>query len=272
MRKLIILVMVALFAFYACNKQSTDNEETEPPAVPPETTLEIDFSNFDTGSPTTQLLKTTDQQTAQNWFRAATMVFFWKMMSQVTMAVPTMAFKMAVSTQPQYEDNGWVWSHDFTAGQRSFNATLKAYKNDEQQRWDWEMYITSEGNFTDFEWFYGYSSFDGNSGGWTINKSPDEPNPLLDINWEVHSDSTMVIRWTIVDTSSSQYGSYIEFGTMTDSNYNAYFNLYDSKEDYTVEIQWNTTTKAGRIKDEVYFQDTNWHCWDENRQDVTCPQ
>ncbi len=275
MHKLIVLLFISLFMFYSCSDNSTDptKEENEAPVAPSENTMMIDFGDFE--YTTAQgILKTADQQTMTNWLRAATTVFFWKTIAQFTLAVPTMALKMAIVVEPQYEDGTWIWSHDFNTGEGSFNATLKGFRDDTAQRWNWEMYISMEGSFQNFKWFYGFSSFDGSNGGWTINKSPEDTNPFLDVAWEIHEDSTRVVKWTNADTSSNGYGSYIEFGTMVDELYNAYFTILDKSEDpaRVVEIQWNTTTKAGRIKDEAFYQDTNWHCWDENRQDVECPQ
>ena len=36
-------------------------------------------------------------------------------------------------------------------------------------------------------------------------------------------------------------------------------------------IEWNTTSAAGRVMDEVHYLDTDWHCWDAVLADVGCP-
>jgi len=36
-------------------------------------------------------------------------------------------------------------------------------------------------------------------------------------------------------------------------------------------VEWNRTNRSGRVKDALHFEDEEWHCWNENRDNIDCP-
>ncbi len=64
--------------------------------------------------------------------------------------------------------------------------------------------------------------------------------------------------------------NYILYKDSIDAQYNSYVNIFDSGVDKHSIIEWNNTTKIGRIKDPRHFDDENWHCWDGNYIDTDC--
>jgi hypothetical protein len=53
--------------------------------------------------------------------------------------------------------------------------------------------------------------------------------------------------------------------------YDAFYDIYGAEEDRLLETEWNRDAQAGRVRDEVFFGDADWRCWDETLQDIDCP-
>jgi len=39
-----------------------------------------------------------------------------------------------------------------------------------------------------------------------------------------------------------------------------------------IDIKWNYEQRFGRVMDAIYFEDTNWHCWDDKLDDIVCSE
>ena len=50
----------------------------------------------------------------------------------------------------------------------------------------------------------------------------------------------------------------------------ALYEIYNKGKDNLVEINWNRTTKAGRIKDPSYYGNSDFHCWNDLGIDIAC--
>ena len=79
------------------------------------------------------------------------------------------------------------------------------------------------------------------------------------------------IKYTNIEPGGAENGGYIFYGKTTDTTYDAYYHIYNKGQDNLTEIEWNLTSKAGRIKDEKHYSDTDWHYWDENLDDIPAP-
>jgi hypothetical protein len=100
-------------------------------------------------------------------------------------------------------------------------------------------------------------------------KSPENNVAFLTIEWNMDWEQEVSdITYTIVETGNEEYGSYITYGITADTDYDAYYTISLSQK--LTEIKWNLTTKAGMVKDQMKFEDSDWHCWDELYQDVDC--
>ncbi len=262
-----ILFLVSWLMLTGCSKSSTQPKE-EPPEVPPASTMEMDFSNFNSGPtkvPSAQGLS------MDNWTHAALSVGYWKLVSTVFLAMPVNQFAHLVDQKGVKQDDGsWVWSYTASFNGKSVTTRLVG-KWTSEETFHWDFYISFQGVYTDFNWFSGETQRDGSSGWWQFAQEPDSANPFIRIDWTFNKkDSTRSIRYTNIQEGDEHYQSYIEFGITNDPDYDAYFKLVDKKDNRTIEIQWNRSTKAGRVKDPVFFGDSNWHCWDAHLQDVAC--
>jgi hypothetical protein len=276
------LLSIALLTvlFWGCEKK-----KDSPPALPPAATMSIDFSNFvsPTKSGTSGYdVKGVNVVDKSNWALAATVAGTWNVILAVNLAVPVASFGVAVNKTPVYlEDKKWEWTYDFNV----IGATYKARLTGQVRTTDikWEMYISRAGigAFSEILWYEGTSKLDGKSGQWVLNNSQTFPEPMLQIDWSVVGTGVSGIKYTYIrdkkdDRSVDPFkNSFIEYG-LTTNTLNAFYNIHQNTGAVNVfndvSIEWSTTIHNGHIKANYYFQDTNWHCWDEIGNNVTCVQ
>ena len=137
----------------------------------------------------------------------------------------------------------------------------------------WDMFITREGEYTDFNWFSGVSTLTRTEGSWTLNKDPENPVPFIDIEWHADEEAgTGDITYTNVEPQAAANGSYIAYALSTDEPYQASYAIFNAETDNLTEIHWSPATQAGRVRDPAHFADTDWHCWDQDHQNIACPE
>jgi len=266
---IVLGIFILLFTLTACKKNSTDTgDEDQTPVLPPQNTLTMDFSEFSSAP----LAKKASDVTTSNWAHAAEIITIWGTMVNLPLVLPTTAYAYLLTQEPVKEENGsWKWTKNFTLDMQKFTADLYCSKG--LAGWNWEFDLTEEQVYENFKWFTGKSLFNGSAGSWNFYYDPTTPKGFIEVKWAIDKkDSTFKITYILKDSSNESLGagSFIEFETLTDTTYNAHFVVYTKSNDQTVEIYWNRQTRAGRIKDPVYYEDTNWRCWDEYRQDINC--
>lgn len=212
-------------------------------------------------------------------------VVVWKVITDVAVFFPRLAFLTAFSKKPTQADDGWwEWKFNYWL---IYSANLRGRVNGDHV--EWEMYMSKSGAnaYTDFKWFYGSHNIGATSGTWTLKKGPFNDYDFLSIDWTRNSDGTSTIKYTnIIDAASTatdaeknNAGEYIEYGSLSTPDiygYNAYFNinLKDDASPYAAhlqEIKWHITDKDGRIRDPKNYGDSAWYCWDTTGVDMTCP-
>ncbi|OWY22323.1 hypothetical protein C7N43_14275 [Sphingobacteriales bacterium UPWRP_1] len=254
-------LMLFAFLFTACTKE----DDKPAPAIPPANSLIMDFTKFpaDEG-------KTTDEvATKANFGYAAVNVGWWNTVLVVNLAIPVAAFLESFNHDAVYDvaTEKWTWSYNFNAAgwhTARLEATMAA--PDEVH---WEMYVSKAGAFTNFLWFSGNSKTDNSMATWLLRKDPAAPTDFVDIVWHNNATSgTSDIRYTNVSPTADN-GAYIEYG-LTNNELNAFYNIYLINGDNLVNIEWNTTTKEGRVKNLAHFGNEDWHCWDTLLEDVVC--
>jgi hypothetical protein len=264
--------------FSGCEKK-----KDSPPALPPAATMSIDFSNFVSSAKSgtsVYEVKGVNVVDKSNWTLAATVAGTWNVILAVNLAVPVASFGVAVNKTPVYLDNKtWEWTYDFN----SIGATYKARLTGQIRTTDikWEMYISRDGigAFSEILWYQGTSNLDGKSGQWILNHSQAFPEPMLQIDWTASGTAVSNIKYTYIrdkkdDRSVDPFkNSFIEYG-LTTTTLNAFYNVHQNTGAVNVfndvSIEWSTTIHNGHIKANYYFQDTNWHCWNEIGSNVIC--
>jgi hypothetical protein len=259
-----LIILLSAMLFSGCKKDKGD-----PPALPASETMIIDFSNF--SASTKSAISGLDQKGTNDthWEYAATVAGIWKAIINTTLIIPVTAFKLAIDQDPVFvEEKTWQWNYNVTVASVAYKVKLRG--KIEATEVTWKLYVTKEGDFTDFLWIDGSSNLEGTSGAWTINQSPASATALLRIDWTKTAAAIGTVKYTYVKSGDTFSSSYIEYG-LTTGALNAFFNVY-YKNDLKfsdVEIQWNTTSKNGRVKSADYLEGV-WYCWDSGHLNVLC--
>ena len=252
-------LMAIVFLGYSC---SSDDDKVNPgtaPELPPVSSMQMDFSQFDNNP------NNGGREMSGNWQTAAFHVGVWNTVLTVNMLMPVISFKAAVSQQASYDaDRGlWVWSfdHDVLGKKYGFELTGQVLADGVA----WKMYVSLDNSFEDVLWYSGFMSADGSEGYWLLNKDADNTSQYLRIDWKVESEETAYLKYTNVDSSSDNYEAYIEYGKMAAGDYTRYYNIVGG-DGSAIMIEWNHTSGIGR-----YNVDGNAYvCWNESFDDVEC--
>jgi len=259
-------------------------DKGKPPVLPPIESMEMDFSDFSSARKslgiTPQAKDIPDPD--ENFMFSATVAGIWNTILTINLVVPVTAFQLAVNNTPVWvADKTWEWKYNVTGLAGTFKARLVGKIQASNIRW--EMYITREGTgaFPEFMWFEGTTALDGNSGQWILNYNNLFPEPYIQIDWSKTGSSVGSIKYTYVRTlkddrtAEPAKNSYIQYG-LTTGALNAFYtiSIYEPlivQNFVEVFIEWNTTAGNGRVKALHKFGDNNWHCWDTDKNNITCP-
>ncbi len=259
---LFVSTLIGLSIFVSCSSDKEDDPGT-PPEIPPVESFIMDFSDFNETNVSNR------QESQAHWGVAAFKVGIWNVITAVTLAVPVASFANSVDSEPIYDSEleAFIWTFDYDFVGRTYSSELRGRVDGSVVLW--EMYISQENGFQDFLWFSGQSQLDGMGGAWTLNNSPENPGAFLEIDWSKESDEVGQIRYTNISGESGD-GSYIEYGRIESSEYDTYYTINNTETDNLVEIEWNSVTKIGRIKDPGFFEDEDYRCWDDQFEDTDC--
>ena len=271
MKKYFTLLLLTVFLasiLTGCKKKHGD-----PPVLPPQESMIIDFTNFESGKKSADFI-TEKGVNDYNWGFSALVAGYWRAVIFTTLAVPVASFDLALDKDPVWIDkNTWQWSYDVTVLSVKFKARLVGQLRSTDVLW--KMYITREGTggFAEFLWFEGTSNIDRKGGSWTLNYSSAYQTPVLTITWTGDGTKVTYVKYTYVKNDSFK-NSYIEYKTSAtsanfDSSYKIYY--YNGSEFTSMDVEWNSVNHSGRVKCQSFYSDTNWHCWDQYYVDITCP-
>jgi len=269
MKKVFTLLLLTAFAgilLTGCKKKQGD-----PPVLPPEESMTIDFSNFTplTKSGDFVLQKGTEDY---NWSFAVLCTGTFRAAS-LLLTVPVAAFKLAIDEPPVYIENStWQWSYTYLS---TYNVRLTGKIRSSDVLWNMYVEKTGTGSFDEFLWYTGTSKLDGTGGQWVLNLSNEYPDPILQIDWTRSGSTITSIKYTYIreyendgTTADEKNGSFITLSNIT-GTYDAKFvvHYFNGSGFWDVEIEWSTGGKNGRVKCSAFFSDSEWHEWDINHLD-----
>lgn len=265
----------------------------EPPEIPPISTFIIDFDNFLSDDDESSDIVGTEQSfryaahtpqvtdlfaedvndpaEQKNWGFAALNVGFWNVVLFVGLAIPVASFIESFNHSPEQQpDYTWVWSYEVPFDGDVFSAELHGRFVDNGVRW--EMYVSKEGGYQDFQWYYGESNLPATEGFWILKKNHADPSDLLRIDWyrDIASASSD-IQYTNIVPGGPENGGYIFYEVNESGRYDRAYEIYNKGKDNTTYIEWNVATQEGRVKDSRHFGDSDWHCWGMEHEDTECP-
>jgi hypothetical protein len=150
----LILVLVASVVMNGCKK---DEDENDPPDLPPESALLMDFSGFNEQPGTKKSV-----ETYQNFLQSYFTVFTWDALATLAVVVPAFAYAEAFNHNPVYKgDNSWEWTYTIMAGQVEYTVRMVS-KRISNEKFTLKFYVsTSQLIYTqtgliqldDFLWF-----------------------------------------------------------------------------------------------------------------------
>jgi hypothetical protein len=268
-------------------------EETDvPPEIPPLSTFVMEFSDFgSSGSVSAEPGGTgaewqmvsfsgTDGSSAgdpyssgdqANWNFAALNVGVWNVLLFVGLIVPVASFAESFNHVPEQQpDYTWVWSYDVTVNEDLYYGELHGKFIDDGVRW--EMYVSKEGEYSDFNWYYGESNLPATEGFWILKNKPSDPTDLLQIDWHRNiAEGTSDISYTNIVPNGPENGGYIYYGVTADESFDRFYEIFNKGKGNYTYIEWNYDNQDGRVKATHHFGDDDWHCWNSAHGDISCP-
>jgi hypothetical protein len=276
------LMLISLFVVASCSTDTDDKDDNlVAPSLPPEASMVIDFGSFENPDGKSSIQNKTNQPPENShWVYSAVVVGVWHTALATTLAVPVASFRTAFNHQAVYkEDATWEWAYVVEGFTSQYSARLTGQLSGDDVLW--KMYITKTGinAFDEFLWFSGSSKVNGLSGYWMLNHSAEHPENMLRIDWEVEAEEVGNIKYTYVRALNNEgetdnfNGSYINYGLQTgvyDAFYNVYAYDFEAQAFVSADIEWSRTNYNGRVMAEHYFNDTNWHCWNSDGENIDC--
>lgn len=262
------VLFLTLLLFQSCLKDNqTDPKGQKAPELPKSEMFIMPFSDFE------EIRGEDDSRTVSHWGYAASTVVAWNAVLTLHLAIPVAAFYESFNHQATYEGDGvWRWAYSVTNNGHTYHARLFGELLDSDEI-KWDMYIKQQGGFAEMHWYTGITALDRSYAHWTLNANPANPFPFIEADYQRDNGSGFEsIRYTNIIPGAPENGGHIEFRQTTPQtvNFNKAYDVYNSQIDNLLEIQWNNPGYNGRVKDPEYFNDTEWHCWDSNLQNVDC--
>ena len=248
----ILLAVSLIIVSTSCDKEPVESR----PELPPVESLMMSFTDFD--GPRIDTKATGERHLHFNY--AFTSLVFWSGASAVTMALPVAAYAYALEQGVEYlGDNSWEWTYSFPWSGVDYTATLTAARINNEE-FSMEMLIAPSATPEQgVRWFDGVVRYDHTRANWTIYK--DGSIEVLEVEWAKDYElGDASLLYTYVEPALDETGSYISYEYAPLEAYDASFTV--SRSTGTTLVQWNTTSKEGRVQDEAKFGDAEWNCWD----------
>lgn len=276
-RNIFASLMFISLLFSTLTSCEDKKDEGTPPELPPYESMAIDFSNFTDNTKATSLVNTN-----VNFGAAGLTVFVWNLTLGVTLAVPVASFYESFKHVAVFiGDATWQWTYDVKVLGATYTARMTGQIRTDNVKWN--MYVSRSGinAFEEFKWFEGTSDTDGNAGQWILYHSYELQEAVIQIDWKKTGNEIGDIKYTYIRSSDNgdakqlSNGSYIQYGLQDDA-FDAFYSVHSATRDLEtdgfkdVNIEWSTDNYYGRIKAFHYFQDTDWHCWNNEGVDIIC--
>jgi hypothetical protein len=248
----ILLAVSLLIVSTSCDKEAVENR----PELPPMESLVMNFSDFD--APVAVTKASGEPHLHFNY--AFSSLVFWSGASALSMALPVAAYAYALEQGVEYlGDNSWEWSYGFQWSGQDYTASLIAERINNEE-FSLEMRIAASSMPEQaVRWFDGVVRYDHTRANWTIYR--DGSIEILEVEWAIDFElGDASLLYTYVEQAMLETGSYIRYEYAPQEVYDASFTV--SLSAGIQLIQWNTTTKEGRVQDEARFGDAEWNCWD----------
>jgi len=274
---LIISILVAATLAGCSNEESTRPGATaqEAPALPPAASMQFDFSFFDDGSGF-QVKEGAESSSENlgmfNWLNAVVRVAYINLAVAQAFTPPTLAFAAAINTDPVFEEpDTFLWTYTWTE-EPGHEIVIHLRGRVEAPNVVWELRVTDDQAtppLDEFLWFHGESSLIDETGYWIFNDigAGGSEVEVARIDWNVEAEDQRELIFENIEVGHEEYGdrlTYLVEATIVSVRYHA------ESEDLDADITWDEITGAGSLCVPDY-NDGERACWDEQQQDVECP-
>ena len=263
-------IFILFITLIFCEKNPTDKNNEEAPALPPMASMKIETSFF--GNLLNQSLAKT-ALSKSNFFAASGRVLVINTVVLVSSIVPTALFVAAFSQPAELGSDGkFHWIYTVHQGGNAYSADLAGFIDVLSTEVVWEMYVTGTSHnppLDHFLWYEGRAKI-GNKEGWWMFYSDQSPDSLIDvlkIAWQIPDSTHRQLSFSIVDENNADFGDSLIYQI---ENKNGYLKFYDAQTVQQSTIHWNAADGTGYIQ---WFDYKNGlkSCWDANQDDIECP-
>lgn len=264
MKKFLTLVILSIVLLASCGK-----DDSNAPVLPEAETLSVNLDSFrDNGTKA-------DGGTGDFFaYVSVKVVSNWLHIFDNVINVPVEAYKqLVVSAVPVKSGKGWTWTVDYR-DYFGVHYTVELYGEEKHNKVYWDLRVSKndgEDWYKDFPWISGWSTKDGKSGQWEVRVNPYDMDIMLTSDWEVRGpkDRTVLLTYKLTHQywgiSQLINESYLRYSTTAsdaayDSSIESCYN-HDGIGSWSVNVEWNSVTGAGRVMSSSRFGDTSWHSW-----------
>ena len=260
-----LLLMSFVLLSTSCDKENVD----ERPDLPPVESMVMDFDDFQT-NPTPGTKDIAYSYTS--FVNAFTNVAFWNAFTTISLAVPVTSYGIALQQTPEYiGDDTWEWSYEFNIDVANYTATLTGQRLS-NETFSMEMNIAPTSlPALKMKYFDGVCRYDHTHAEWNLYVNAQATTvKVLEVEWtKDYETEDASMKYTYVEPGKAEEGSFILWEYDDDAAYDASYTIDLAAG--VINIEWDTDTKAGRIMNPLFFEDSSWHCWNDLLQDTECP-
>lgn len=258
--------LIATLTLSSCSDNATSVGD-KPPPVPPEQSMAMNFSDFETQN-SGKLVRT---QSVTNFVQAAVRAAVLKGIVDINLAIPRALLAAAANSEARLNEEGqWEWNYNKTEQGNAYGVRLVATGSGSGTV-NWQFYVTNSAlGLTDKLFFRGTSNVSGTEGSWTYynlqNSGSEEA--VSKITWSLDGENNVDLRLEVVSQQSEYAGDYIEYsfdGTAKTAVH------HDASENENITLYWNVNTHAGYLIAPNYNGGAK-ACWDGNLQDISCSE
>ena len=262
----LLTLLGAAFMVLSCSDDPSSVQE-QPPELPPASSMEMDFSTFESQKAKSQ----SEVKTIENFSRAVGAALVMKTVVDVNLIIPRALLTAAANADAELNEDGeWEWEYTRTVDGNDYGVRLVATSVAEDSL-NWDCYVTNTQLGVENRLFFsGTTGEEGTNGTWTYFslRSPETEQEVSQLDWAVNGEDDVELRLEVLTDRNGYAGDYIEYtfdGTLKTATY------YDESDDETTEIQINIQTNVG------YFISPDYNngqqaCWDEDFQDIACSE
>ncbi len=271
MKRLFLFLAISMFLFQSCEKDpiSQNPEGLTAPQLPPTSMFSLPESTLENAE-----AGKTEFDTKWNFLHAGLNYLGWTAIVVTNMAVPVKAFGMAFNEEAEFVgDNTFEWKYNYndtSPGGANYAVSLTGQYINNAQEVEWKLTVDRQGAYSNFVWYSGIVATDLSYGAFTLNQKPNNPETLIAISYDKDlSTQDVSLRFTNAISGDAGNGNYVEYRTEVNEYFNRSFDVQLGEDDL-LEIQYNDPSGNGHVRHPKHFNNSEWHCWDNEQIDVDC--